>query len=146
MIEIVTSEIDTRQVLASVQSPTCGASLLFCGTTRLLTAGKQTERLEYECYREMALQKIAQLCEQAKSKWPIENVSVVHRIGLVEVGQVSVAIAVASPHRQPAFEAGQWLIDELKREVPIWKREQWTDGSAEWIHPDSAVKTSTNRN
>ncbi len=139
MIKIVQEKIDTAEVLASVQSESCGANVLFVGTTRNLTDGQETKRLSYDCYSEMATKEIQKLCDQAFSKWPIERVSAVHRTGMVEVGEASIAIAVSSPHRQAAFAAAQWLIDTLKKQVPIWKQEHWADGTTEWIHPDGAT-------
>ena len=85
-------------------------------------------------------QEMEKLCRQAFVDFPIENATVVHRIGTVPVGESSIAVAVSSPHRQAAFEAAQWLIDTLKRNVPIWKQENWADGSTEWIHPEGAVR------
>ncbi len=139
MIDIIDTPIDAQSVLDSVQSDLCGANLLFCGTTRRLTDGKETQRLEYEAYREMAMPEIEALCQRAKSQWSVEKISVVHRVGLVAVGETSIAIAVSAPHRKAAFSAGQWLLDELKKVVPIWKKEEWTDGSTEWIHPPTGI-------
>ncbi len=135
MIEITDHEIDESGVLRSVKSGNCGANVLFCGTTRRLTGQRETTQLEYDCYAAMAVRKMTDLAEVARSKWPIEKVSIVHRIGTVPVGQSSIAIAVSSPHRADAFAAGEWLIDNLKTQVPIWKKEVWADGTTEWIHP-----------
>ena len=139
MIKIVQTRIDTESVLDSVRSKSCGAAVLFVGTTRRITDGRETRKLEYECYQEMAIPKINQLCDQAKDSWPIEKLSVVHRVGTVELGESSIAIAVSSPHRRAAFEAAQWLIDELKKQVPIWKKEHWADGSSQWVHPEGST-------
>ena len=139
MIEIVNSEIDELSVLRAVRSDNCGASVLFCGTTRCITGERQTARLDYECYPELAIKKIAALADEARSKWPVEKIAIVHRVGTVPVGETSIAIAVASPHRPEAFAAGQWLIDTLKTQVPIWKKEVWADGTTEWMHPISGV-------
>jgi molybdopterin synthase catalytic subunit len=109
--------------------------VLFLGTTRELTGGRQTVTLDYECYEEMAQRKLAELEDQARQRWPILHCAIVHRLGRVDVGEASVAVAVSSAHRQPAFEAGQWLIDTLKVVVPIWKCEHWADGTTEWVHP-----------
>jgi molybdopterin synthase catalytic subunit len=109
--------------------------VLFLGTTRGLTAGRRTVALDYECYPEMARNKLAELAAEASRRWPLAGCAVVHRLGRLEVGEASVAVAVSSAHRQAAFEAGQWLIDTLKQSVPIWKRELWADGSSEWVHP-----------
>jgi molybdopterin synthase catalytic subunit len=135
MHQLTTSPIDTAQVLAAVQSSAAGAIVLFVGTTRDNTAGRATMSLDYECYPEMALAKLAQLEQEARSQWELVDVAIVHRVGHVAIGEASVAIAVSSAHRKNAFEAGQWLIDTLKTEVPIWKCENWADGSKEWQHP-----------
>jgi molybdopterin synthase catalytic subunit len=138
MIEIIDRMIDASAVIAHVQSPTAGAIVLFLGTTREITNDRQTVSLDYECYPEMAKRKLAELEAQARKRWPILDCAIVHRVGRVEIGEASVAIAVSSAHRQPAFEAGQWLIDTLKEVVPIWKCEHWADGTTEWVHPGAA--------
>lgn len=139
MIEITKKTIDTTAVLASVQTIDAGAAVLFVGSTRQFTLGKETLKLDYECYEEMALKKMGQILDQAKSKWSIRKCSIVHRIGTVELGEASIAVAVSSPHRSDSFEAGRWLVDTLKKDVPIWKREYWSDGSMEWVHPEGAT-------
>jgi molybdopterin synthase catalytic subunit len=135
MIRLTHEAIDSQELLDDVASPLAGAVVLFLGTTRELTAGRRTDWLDYECYPEMAQQKLAELEGEARQRWPLVECSIVHRLGRVEVGQASVAIAVSSAHRQAAFDAGQWLIDTLKEVVPIWKKENWSDGSSEWVHP-----------
>ena len=135
MIDITTHEIDTESLLQKVGSPNAGAVVLFLGTTREFTAGRQTASLDYECYGEMALDKLAELEAQARTRWPLLDCAIVHRVGHVPIGQASVAIAVSTAHRQAAFEAGQWLIDTLKEVVPIWKKENWADGGSQWVHP-----------
>jgi molybdopterin synthase catalytic subunit len=135
MIALTDRVIDTSLVLAEVHSPLAGATVLFLGTTRGETDGRQTVSLDYEAYRDMALRTLSELELRARQQWTLTEVAIVHRLGLVPVGETSVAIAVSSPHRQAAFAAGQWLIDTLKSTVPIWKREQWRDGTEEWVHP-----------
>ena len=135
MIEIIRQPIDATLVLESVQSPIAGASVLFVGSTREWTEDKQTASLDYECYKEMAILKLQELESEARGRWPLIGCSLVHRVGPVEIGEASVVIAVSSAHRKPAFEAGQWLIDTLKTEVPIWKKEKWRNGDSEWVHP-----------
>lgn len=135
MVELVESEIDVAQVLERVSSTQSGAVLLFLGTTREFTDGKQTVTLDYEAYNRMALKKLAELEQDAKSRWALVGCHIVHRLGNVPLGEASVAIAVSSAHRAQAFDAGRWLIDTLKVEVPIWKQEHWSDGSQEWVHP-----------
>jgi molybdopterin synthase catalytic subunit len=135
MIEITTQPIDQARVLADVQSPAAGAVVLFLGSTRETTHGRTTASLDYECYPEMAERKLAELEAEARKRWPIIHCVIVHRVGHLEIGEVSVAVAVSTPHRDDAFHAGRWLIDTIKQEVPIWKRENWADGTTEWVHP-----------
>ncbi len=143
MIELTSSPIDTACVLAHVSSPEAGAVVLFLGTTRKFTAGRETESLKYECYAEMAQAKLAELEAEARHRWPIIECAIVHRVGHLKIGEASVAVAVSTAHREAAFDAGQWLIDTLKQVVPIWKQENWSDGTAQWVHPGLEVPTQT---
>ena len=135
MIEITSQPIDLNALLASASDPECGAQVMFVGTTRQWTGDVETAYLEYEAYEELALRKLNELESLARQRWPLRTVSLVHRIGRVEVMEPSVAVIVASPHRAEAFEAAKWLIDELKHKVPIWKREHYVQSGAAWIHP-----------
>ena len=135
MIQLTNQPIDTAALLERTRHPEAGAVVLFLGTTRELTDGRQTVALDYEAYREMAERQLAELEAEARRRWPVIECIVVHRLGRVPPAEASVAIAVSTPHRSDAFAAAQWLIDSLKRDVPIWKREQWADGTAEWVHP-----------
>jgi molybdopterin synthase catalytic subunit len=135
MIALTDKPIDTAALLAQVSSHAAGAVVLFLGTTREATAGRRTASLDYECYPQMAEKKLAELEAEARRRWPLTGCAIVHRLGHLELGEASIAIAVSSPHRQQAFEAGKWLIDTIKEVVPIWKRENWEDGTSEWVHP-----------
>jgi molybdopterin synthase catalytic subunit len=135
MIELVRNPIDTHSVVERVRSPLAGAVCLFLGTAREVTGEKRTRSLHYDAYDEMASKMLARLESQARERWPIVEVAIVHRLGNLEPAETSVAVAVSTPHRADAFEACRWLMDTLKQEVPIWKRETWADGSEEWIHP-----------
>jgi molybdopterin synthase catalytic subunit len=135
MIALTHEPIDSATVLTGVQSPQAGAVVLFLGTTREWTRGRQTRSLDYECYAEMAERKLAELEAEARRRWPVVECAIVHRVGHLELGEASVAVAVCTPHRKDAFEAGQWLIDTLKQVAPIWKKENWADGASEWVHP-----------
>lgn len=135
MIDITSDPITLDQVLAAVTRPECGAEVLFVGTTRQWTAGVETSYLEYESYVEMALKMLHQLEAEARRRWPLVEVAIVHRLGRVEICQASVAVAVGAAHRDAAFEAARWLIDQIKEHVPIWKREHDPTDSAEWLHP-----------
>jgi molybdopterin synthase catalytic subunit len=138
MIELTNKPIDTSIILEKVQSNRAGAVVLFLGTTREFTGGKQTTSLDYEAYPDMARAKMAELEAQARSRWPLCECLIVHRLGHLELGEASVAVAVSSPHRGESFDAARWLIDTLKEIVPIWKKENWSDGTCEWVHPDQA--------
>lgn len=135
MIEIVSHPIDTDAVLAAAASPSAGAIVLFLGTTRQITHGRETASLDYECFPQMAEQKLRELEAEARGRWQLLGCAIVHRVGHVAIGEASVAVAVSTAHRQAAFEAGQWLIDTLKQVVPIWKKENWADGQTQWVHP-----------
>lgn len=135
MIELTANPIDAADVLRRVASPLAGAVVVFLGTTREITLGRRTASLDYEAFGEMAAAKMAELEAEARRRWPIVECAIVHRLGRLELGEASVAIAVSTPHRRDAFEAGQWLIDALKQVVPIWKKENWADGTSEWVHP-----------
>jgi molybdopterin synthase catalytic subunit len=142
MIELTEEPIDCARLLEQVSDATCGGQVLFLGTTRRwtkLAGGKEveTEYLQYEAYREMALAQMKELAESAQKRWPVKHVAIVHRLGRVEPSESSVGVAVSSPHRSESFEAAKWLIDELKHEVPIWKQEHYVQQGAEWIHPTS---------
>jgi molybdopterin synthase catalytic subunit len=135
MIALTHEPIDPQQVLAEVQSALAGAVVLFLGTTREMTGERHTASLDYECYPEMAERKLEELEAEARRRWPLCACAIIHRLGHLGIGEASVAVAVSSPHRRDAFEAGQWLIDTLKQVVPIWKQENWADGTSEWVHP-----------
>jgi molybdopterin synthase catalytic subunit len=136
MITLTNQPIDPGALIQAVCDPQAGAVVLFLGTTRELTDGRKTITLDYEAYGAMAERKLAELELEARRRWPIVECRIVHRLGRVPLAEASVAIVVSTPHRADAFAAGQWLIDSLKRDVPIWKREQWADGTSEWIHPE----------
>lgn len=137
MIQLTHDPIDTHALTEAVRSPQAGAVVLFLGTVREFTAGRQTVALDYEAYAEMAVRKMEELIARARTQWPIVHAAIVHRLGRMELGDVSVAVAVSTPHRHQAFDAGRFLIDQLKIVVPIWKKENWADGTTEWVHPGS---------
>ena len=135
MVELTREPIDSSALLAKASRPQAGAVVLFLGTTREMTNGRRTVSLDYEAYDEMAEKKLAELEAGARGRWPLVECLIVHRLGHVPLAEASVAIVVSTPHRADAFAAGQWLIDSLKRDVPIWKQEHWADGTSEWVHP-----------
>jgi molybdopterin synthase catalytic subunit len=135
MVEITEDPIDHASIVDRVRSNQAGAVCSFLGTVRELTGDRRTTLLEYEAYPEMALAKLAELENEARERWPILESALVHRVGRLDLGEISVIVAVSCPHRGDSFEACRWLIDRLKQEVPIWKREVWADGTEEWVHP-----------
>ncbi len=138
MIEITDRPIDHAAVTDAVRSDRAGAVCSFLGTVRELTGERRTASLDYEAYPGMALKKLAGLEAEARSRWPIQEVALVHRVGHLDLGEVSVVVAVSCPHRGDAIDACRWLIDTLKEVVPIWKKEVWADGSEEWVHPGTS--------
>lgn len=135
MIEITESPIDHAEITNKVRSHQAGAVCTFLGTVREMTGDRQTASLDYEAYPEMALKKMAELDAEVRRRWPVIESAIVHRVGHLELGEISIVIAVSTPHRRQSFEACQWLIDTFKEVVPIWKKETWADGNEEWVHP-----------
>jgi molybdopterin synthase catalytic subunit len=132
MYQIVSKPIDVAAVTAAVARPSAGATVTFVGTTRDHNDGRRVSRLEYEAYPEMALVEMRKIGETAQQRWPIDKVAVVHRIGVVPLGEASVVIAVSAGHRHAAFEACHFVIDRLKEVVPIWKKEYFEGGEI-WV-------------
>jgi len=148
MIELTNTAIDISLVLNSVSRLEAGGHVLFVGTTRQWTASESeihTDYLIYEAHEEMALKQLHRLASEARQRWGLSGIAIVHRLGKVLCQEASVAIAVSCPHRKPAFEASQWLIDSIKRDVPIWKQEHYVDSSAQWIHPSSSQTMQQSR-
>ena len=135
MIRLTHDAIDYQALTESVRRSDCGGVALFLGTVRDLTDGKVTVALDYEAYPAMAEKKMAEIEADTRTRWPVGELAMVHRLGHLDVGEVSVAVAVSCPHRAQAFEACRHAIDRLKELVPIWKKENWADGSTEWVHP-----------
>jgi len=130
--EITTSALDVGKIARRVVLPQCGASVTLDGYAREWTAGRRTCYLVYEAYEPMALSEMKRLGDDAHKRFQISHVGIVHRTGRLEIGETSVVITVSAPHRKSAFEACEWLIRELKRTVPIWKKEVFEDGE-EWV-------------
>jgi len=137
MFRLTREPIDSHTLTEQVRRPECGAVVTFLGTVRDLTGEKVTTALDYEAYPGMAEMKLAEIEAATRARWPVGEIVLVHRLGHLEVGAVSVAVAVSCPHRHQAFEACRFAIDQLKEIVPIWKKENWADGKAEWIHPEN---------
>ena len=130
--ELTTETIDVGSVARRVVLPECGATVTLDGYARKWTSGRETEYLVYESYESMALSELQKIGAEAHKRFEIAHVGIVHRTGRLEIGDTSVVIAVSAPHRVAAFEACEWLIKELKRTVPIWKKEVFQDGE-EWV-------------
>ncbi|MGD9587300.1 MAG: molybdenum cofactor biosynthesis protein MoaE [Pyrinomonadaceae bacterium] len=136
--ELTTEPMDITSVARRVVPPECGATVTLDGYARRFTKDRatgvtnETEYLVYEAYGPMALKEMGKLVERAKKEFEISNVGIVHRLGRLEIGETSVVISVAAPHRRAAFAACEWLIKELKRTVPIWKKEVYANGEA-WV-------------
>jgi molybdopterin synthase catalytic subunit len=135
MVRLTREAID----LAALQSlaPADGAIALFVGVVRNENAGRSVLHLEYEAYEEMAIAEMERIEAEARRLWPVSDVRIVHRLGRMQIGEASVAVAVASPHRAEAFEACRFAIDTLKRTVPIWKKEFYADGAV-WLEGPGA--------
>lgn len=131
---LVHGPIDVERLRRGVACESAGASVVFVGSTRRQTGSAITERLEYEAHEPLAVACLRKLVAEAVSLFGLEECRVVHRLGIVPVGEESVAVAVSSRHRTAAFEATAWLMDRIKQTVPIWKREHATDGTAVWVH------------
>ena len=129
LIEIVENTIDAEAIVSRMKDGSDGAVCVFDGIVRDNTRGRPTLYLDYEAYREMALEQMRRLAGEAVEKFGVRDVAVVHRLGRLAVGETSVLIVAASAHRAAAFDACRWLIDTLKRTVPIWKRETFADGA-----------------
>ena len=132
MIEITNKAIDPQPITASVRRDSNGAVVTFLGTTRRTSMGKTVLYLEYEAYAPMALKKLREIAAEVTEKWPIQDVSIYHRIGRLEIEDISLVVAIASPHRREAFQACGYVVDRIKETVPIWKKEVFEDGQM-WV-------------
>lgn len=135
MVRIQSEAIEYEALVEAVRSNNCGAVCLFLGTVREFTKGEQAIALTYEGHPTLAPQMLTQVETETRSQWSVHEVVLVHRIGQLELGDISVAVAVSSGHREQAFAACKFAIDRLKQIVPIWKQEHWADGRKEWVHP-----------
>lgn len=131
-VELLDGPIDLNKVLREVRHRHAGAVVVFLGTVRDNSRGRHVKFLEYEAYQPLARKEMQQVAEEARRRWPVLGIAIVHRLGHLEIGDISVAIAVSSEHRKEAFEAGRFAIDTLKQTVPIWKKEVWDAGEA-WV-------------
>ena len=139
LVELTNDPMSVESVARRVVPPECGATVTMDGYVRRFTRGRETLYLIYDAYKPMALKEMRKLVEQVKKEFEISNVGLVHRLGKLEIGETSVVISVAAPHRGAAFAACEWLIRELKRTVPIWKKEVYADGEM-WVEGDTYVQ------
>lgn len=136
LVELTDVIIDIDRLLRFVSDHSAGAIHLFLGTVRAEgEADNRLEALEYSAYPEMAIAELRKICDQAVERFDLTRVAVVHRLGRMELGESSVAIVLSAPHRKEGFEACQFMIDTLKEEVPIWKKEIWRRGETSWVDP-----------
>lgn len=135
VVQLTEEPIVLDDIYHAVRSRRAGAVVMFLGTVRELTGERWTDSLHYEAYGAMAYQQLEKICRVAGERWPVLECQVVHRLGPLELGEVAVVVAVSTPHRAEAFAAAEWLMDTIKADVPIWKREHYRNGDVEWIHP-----------
>jgi len=139
MARYLTDEpLDPARLLAQVASPGCGAAVLFLGTVRRSAEDGDIEGIDYSAYHEMAEAELSRIVEEARGRWSGARIALLHRLGWVPAGEASAAIAVACPHRADAYAASRFVIDEIKRRVPIWKRERLGSGASRWVEPAHA--------
>jgi molybdopterin synthase catalytic subunit len=145
-IEIVSHSLQPGRLIEEVRRDESGAVTLFLGVVRNYNEGRRVLYLEYDAYPDMAVKVMEQIVEEARQRWTIDDVAIEHRIGRLEIGETSLAVAVATPHRREGFEACHYVVDRLKEIVPIWKKEVW-EGGEEWIEgsleatPESAKQS-----
>ena len=140
MIEITHEPLDPEAITDKVRKDTNGAVVTFLGTTRSVTGGRKVLHLEYEAYRPMADNKLAEISQEMRERWSVEDVSIVHRLGRLEIQDISLVVVVASPHRKEAFAACQYSVDRIKQTVPIWKKEFFEDGEV-WVGSQEDMAT-----
>jgi molybdopterin synthase catalytic subunit len=147
LVKLVRERIVPHDIVPALERPEDGAIVIFDGVVRNHSRGRRTLYLEYESYEDMALKQLEELAIQAKEQFAIRDLTIVHRLGRIEIGESSVLIAVFSAHRAAAFDACRWVIDTLKRTVPIWKKEFFEDGAV-WADGDpfpEQLAAGTNR-
>src|SRR5438876_679127 len=139
LIQIQPTSLSATDAIQFATDPQAGGIDVFLGTTRAERSpdGCDLVALDYETYEQMAIDQMRKLASRARESWPIIKLSLLHRVGRVPIGEPSVIIAVSTPHRAQAFEACRFIIDSLKAEIAIWKKEIWADGSGTWVHPEA---------
>lgn len=140
---ITEQPLDGASLMRYVQTPRDGAVVLFTGVVRDNFGGRATDHLVYEAYAGLAVPVLEQLAAEAQQQWEIGRVAVHHRIGRLGIGETAVVVAVAAPHRHAAFAAAEQIMDRIKEVAPIWKREHWSDGEAEWVGDEHDRRTKS---
>ena len=138
MVLLTNEPLDPQRAVDAILTDVDGAYVLFVGVVRDHARGRTVTGLEYEAYRSMAERQMRRIVEEVRERWGLAC-AILHRFGYLAVGEASVVICVASSHRAEAFEACRHAIDRLKQVVPVWKKENWADGSTEWVHPTGEV-------
>ena len=132
LYEVTEAPLGVEPLVKAVTKDTAGAVVTFVGVVRGFSRGKKVRYLEYEAYKEMAEEKLAELGREIQNRWGLSGVAIQHRVGHLEIGETAVIIATSAPHRQEAFEACEYAINKLKKDVPVWKKEVWEDGEV-WV-------------
>jgi molybdopterin synthase catalytic subunit len=133
LVRLTADPLEPAEALAFVADPGSGGTVLFSGTVRDHSAAGEVTRLEYEAWGERALQDLEAIGEALFGSWPVRKVAILHRVGRLEIGEISVLVCCSAPHRAEAFEAARQGIERLKRDVPIWKKELLASGESEWV-------------
>lgn len=140
---ITEAPLDPAPLVALVQAPAMGAVVTFAGVVRNNFGGRATAYLEYEAFAPMAAKVLGQLADEARAQWGVGAIAIHHRIGRLAIGETAVLIVVAAPHRHPAFEAAEQIMDRIKQVAPIWKKEHWADGQSEWVGDEQERKNQS---
>jgi molybdopterin synthase catalytic subunit len=141
-LELMQSPLSVAEATAFVTDPSAGGIDIFLGTTR---ADGDLVALDYQAYESMARKQLGDLAAGARKQWPVIRLAILHRLGRVPIGEASVLIAISTPHRAEAFACCRWIIDQLKKEVTIWKQEIWAEGEATWVHPGGNSNDETSK-
>ena len=137
---IVTREIEVARLIESVRSASHGAISVFIGTVRETNDGREVSGIEYSAYTAMAQDEMERILDEAENLSGVSAAVVEHRVGLLEIGDISIAIVSAHAHRAPAIDSNRYIIEEIKKRVPIWKLEHYVDGTREWVDPTHATQ------
>jgi molybdopterin synthase catalytic subunit len=143
LFAVLATPLDPAPLVAAVSAPDMGSVVTFAGIVRNNFAGRATARLVYESYQSMAVAVLEQIADQARAQWQTGAIAIHHRVGTLEIGETAVLVVVASAHRHAGFEAAEWIMDRIKAVAPIWKKELWADGDAEWVGGEKERKGET---